>query len=189
MFQFELEMVILAEFISSSVQNQNQKSILSIAVSFRQSISFKKNELDFGNGLTYDGTIWTPYHRPFTCFKLQTLHLSIITPCVSTLKGEERKWLIALIIRDTSHFRSCIKESNHPFSPFFTVSTLSSFSLLSSLSVSPCLSHQLQYDNIEAYQPCWGPTSCWSSFGTRAQAALDFVFHALRPLQPCDLCR
>ena len=129
MFQFELEMVILAEFISSSVQNQNQKSILSIALSFplRQSISFKKNELDFGNGLTYDGTIWTPYHRPF---KLQTLHLSIITPCVSTLKGEERKWLIALIKRDTSHFRSCIKESNHPFSPFSTVSTLSSFSLL-----------------------------------------------------------
>ena len=144
MFQFELEMVILAEFISSSVQNQNQKSILSIAVSFplRQSMSFKKNELDFGNGLTYDGTIWTLYHRPFTCFKLQTLHLSIITPCVSTLKGEERKLLIALIIRDISHFRSCIKESNHPFSPFTTVSTLSSFSLLLSFSL-PCLSRKL----------------------------------------------
>ena len=59
----------------------------------------------------------------------------------STLKGEERKWLIALIIRDISHFRSCIKESNHPFSPFSTVSTLSSFSLLLSF-YSPPTSHK-----------------------------------------------
>ena len=134
MFQFELEMVILAEFISSSVQNQNQKSILSIALSFplRQSISFKKNELDFGNGLTYDGTIWTPYHRPFTLLQTSnTPYLNYYTLCFfSTLKGEERKWLIVLIIRDISHFRSCIKESNHPFSPFSKVSTFSSFSLL-----------------------------------------------------------
>ena len=82
--------------------------------------------------MAYDGTIWTPYHRPFTLLQTSnTPYLNYYTLCFfSTLKGEERKWLIVLIIRDISHFRSCIKESNHPFSPFSTVSTLSSFSLL-----------------------------------------------------------
>ena len=150
MFQFELEMVILAEFISSSVQNQNQQSILSIALSFplRQSMSFKKNELDFGNGLTYDGTIWTPYKDKSSPLHLlqtsNTPSLNYYTLCFfSTLKGEERKWLIALIIRDISHFQACIKESNHPFSPFSTVSTLSSFSLLLSF-YTPPTSHKNQ---------------------------------------------
>ena len=44
---------------------------------------------------------------------------------LSWLKGEARKWLIALIRRDISHFQACIKESYHPFSPFSTFSTLS----------------------------------------------------------------
>ena len=33
---------------------------------------------------------------------------------------------------------------------------------------SPCLSHDMQYDNIEAKGPYWGPTSCWRPFGARA---------------------
>ena len=95
-------------------------------MSFRQSISFKKNELDFGNGLTYDGTIWTPYKDKSSPLHLlqtsNTPSLNYYTLCFfSTLKGEERKWLIALIIRDTSHFRSCIKEviTPSPLSPQF----------------------------------------------------------------------
>ena len=80
-------------------------------------------------------------------FISQLLRLVLASPCASfKIKGEEQKWLIAQIKRNISHFRFCIKESNHPFSPFSTFSTLSKFSLL--LSPSPCLSHKLQYDNI-----------------------------------------
>ena len=65
---------------------------------------------------------------------------------LSRRKGEERKWLIALIIRNISHFHLCIKESNHPFSPFSTFSTLSKFSLL--LSVSPSPASHINYNMI-----------------------------------------
>ena len=69
--------------------------------------------------------IWTPrhHHRPFHLaddFKRFISHLSHHV-LLSTLKGEGRKWLIALIKRDISHFRSCIKEViiPSPLSPQF----------------------------------------------------------------------
>ena len=69
--------------------------------------------------------IWTPHHHhhPFHLaddFKHFISHLSHHV-LLSTLKGEGRKWLIALIKRDISHFRSCIKEViiPSPLSPQF----------------------------------------------------------------------
>ena len=69
--------------------------------------------------------IWTPrhHHHPFHLaddFKRFISHLSHHV-LLSTLKGEGRKWLIALIKRDISHFRSCIKEViiPSPLSPQF----------------------------------------------------------------------
>ena len=62
-------------------------------------------------------------HHPFHLaddFKRFISHLSHHV-LLSTLKGEGRKWLIALIKRDISHFRSCIKEViiPSPLSPQF----------------------------------------------------------------------
>ena len=102
-------------------------------------------------------------------FISQLLRLVLASPCASfKIKGEEQKWLIAQIKRNISHFRFCIKESNHPFSPFSTFSTLSKFSLILSVSPPPLpLTYNIQYDNIEAKRLCWGPTSCWRPFGAR----------------------
>ena len=62
-------------------------------------------------------------HHPFHLaddFKRFISHLSHHV-LLSKLKGEGRKWLIALIKRDISHFRSCIKEViiPSPLSPQF----------------------------------------------------------------------
>ena len=96
-----------------SVMFQFEKNALSWPL--RQSISFKRNDctvLDLAMAFWIPYHIWTPchHHRPFHLadfkhFISQLLHRVLL----STLKGEERKWLIALIIRDISHFRPCIK--------------------------------------------------------------------------------
>ena len=121
---------------------------------------------------------WIPYHmdschhhRPFHLadfkhFISQLLHRVLL----STLKGEERKWLIALIIRDIIHFRSCIKESIIPslLSPHFPA--FPSFS--PSPSPSPA-SHKTY--NMMILKPR-GPAGCRHLLGGLSELGpLDFL--------------
>ena len=110
-------------------------------------------------------------------FISQLLRLVLASPCASfKIKGEERKWLIALIIRNISQFRFCNKESNHPFSPFSKVSTFSSFSLLLSFSLPPA-SHKNH--NMIILKPRCPVGGRHFVGGPSELRPLDFVFHAL----------
>ena len=150
-----------------------------IDLSLRQSISFKRNDCTV---LDLAMAFWIPYHMdslsPSSSFSscwLQTLHLSIITPCASfNIERRGAKMTYCAYYKGHKPFLTWHQRGNHPFSPF---STLSSFSLLLSFSLPlPCLSQNLQCDDIEA---CWVSTSYWRPFGARASWFLDFVFHAL----------
>ena len=112
---------------------------IALSCPLRQAIYFKRNALDFGNDfldpltsghfliiILTTSTLLTSNTSSLSYYALCWLALGLL----SWLKGEARKWLIALIKRDISHFQACIKESNHPHSPFSTDTTLSSFSLL-----------------------------------------------------------
>ena len=130
--------------------------------------------------------IWTPHHHhhPFHLaddFKHFISHLSHHV-LLSTLKGEGRKWLIALIKRDISHFRSCIKEViiPSPLSPQFP-----HFPAFPSFSLSPSPS------------PASHKTTIWWYWSLGALLGADillevlrssglFVFHALQALKLCD---
>ena len=132
--------------------------------------------------------IWTPchHHRPFHLadfkhFISELLHRVLL----STLKWEERKWLIALIIRDITHFRSCIKEviTPSPLSPQFP-----HFPAFPPFSLSPFPSPATHknYNIIIILKPR-GPAGCRHLRGGLSELGpLDFVFHALWALKPCD---
>ena len=79
------------------------------------------------------------------------------------------------------------QRGNHPFSPFTTVSTLSSFSPLLSFSLPlSCLS---QNYNMMILKPR-GPAGCPHLLGGLSELGpLDFVFHSFGALKLCDQCR
>ena len=114
-------------------------------------------------------TLWTPCHHhchfhlaDFKHFISQLLHRVLL----STLRGEERQWLIALIIRDIIHFRSCIKESIIPslLSPHFPA--------FPSFSPSPA-SHKTY--NMMILRPR-GPAGCQYLLGCLSELGpLDFL--------------